>query len=39
MKAIALFIGLFVANFSFAQTDLEDRDDSFIVENNKNLLK
>lgn len=39
MKAIALFIGLFVANFIFAQTDLEDRDDSFIIENNKNLLK
>lgn len=38
MKAIALFIGLFIANFSFAQ-DLEDRDDSFIIENNKNLLK
>lgn len=28
-----------MANFTFAQTDLEDRDDSFIVENNKNLLK
>ncbi|MCW3160852.1 energy transducer TonB [Chryseobacterium oryctis] len=39
MKAIALFIGLFVANFAFAQSDLEDRDDSFIMENNKNLLK
>jgi hypothetical protein len=26
------------ANFSFAQ-DQEDRDDSFIVENNKNLFK
>ncbi|MBB4807049.1 hypothetical protein HNP38_002353 [Chryseobacterium defluvii] len=38
MKTIALFIGLFIANFSFAQ-DLEDRDDSFIIENNKNLLK
>ncbi|EJL73698.1 hypothetical protein [Chryseobacterium populi] len=38
MKIILLFIGFFAANFSFAQ-DLEDRDDSFIVENNKNLLK
>lgn len=38
MKAITLFIGLFMASFSFAQ-DLEDRDDSFITENNKNLLK
>ena len=38
MKTILLFIGLFAMNFSFAQ-DLEDRDDSFITENNKNLLK
>lgn len=38
MRTIALCIGLFMASFSFAQ-DLEDRDDSFIIENNKNLLK
>ncbi|MCD0454217.1 energy transducer TonB [Chryseobacterium sp. LC2016-27] len=38
MKTLALFVGLFAANFAFAQ-DLEDRDESFIVENNKNLLK
>lgn len=38
MKTLVLFIGLFAANFAFAQ-DLEDRDESFIVENNKNLLK
>ncbi|RKS96731.1 energy transducer TonB [Chryseobacterium defluvii] len=38
MKALALIIGLFMAGFSFAQ-DLEDRDDSFIMENNKNILK
>lgn len=38
MKAITLFIGLLLTSFSFAQ-DLEDRDDSFITENNKNLLK
>jgi len=38
MRTIALCIGLFIASFSFAQ-DLEDRDDSFIIENNKNLLK
>ncbi|HEX7870818.1 MAG TPA: hypothetical protein VF455_11970, partial [Chryseobacterium sp.] len=38
MKTLALFIGLFAVNFAFAQ-DLEDRDDSFIVENNKNLIK
>lgn len=39
MKTLILFIGFFVANFTFAQDDLEQRDDSFIVENNKNLLK
>ena len=38
MKTLVLFIGLIAANFAFAQ-DLEDRDESFIVENNKNLLK
>ncbi|AZA81178.1 hypothetical protein C1637_00945 [Chryseobacterium lactis] len=38
MKTILLFFALCFANFSFAQ-DLEDRDDSFIVENNKNLFK
>ncbi|MDC8102726.1 energy transducer TonB [Chryseobacterium rhizosphaerae] len=38
MKTIFLFLALCVANFSFAQ-DLEDRDDSFITENNKNILK
>lgn len=38
MKTLMVLFGLFVANFSFAQ-DLEERDDSFISENNKNLLK
>lgn len=38
MRTILLFFALCVANFSFAQ-ELEDRDDSFIVENNKNLFK
>ncbi|WP_284460469.1 hypothetical protein [Chryseobacterium sp.] len=38
MKTIFLFLALCVGNFSFAQ-DLEDRDDSFITENNKNILK
>lgn len=38
MKTLVLFIGLIAANFAMAQ-DLEDRDESFIVENNKNLLK
>lgn len=38
MKTLIVLLGLFVANFSFAQ-DLEERDDSFISENNKNLLK
>ncbi|MFC3159803.1 hypothetical protein SAMN05443633_106162 [Chryseobacterium arachidis] len=40
MKAIALFLGLLVANFSFAQNnDVEERDDNMITENNKNFLK
>jgi len=38
MKTLVLFIGVIAANFAMAQ-DLEDRDESFIVENNKNLLK
>lgn len=38
MKTLALFLALFATHFSFAQ-DLEERDDSFISENNKNLLK
>nr|WP_315027444.1 hypothetical protein [uncultured Chryseobacterium sp.] len=38
MKTIFLFLVLCVANFSFAQ-DIEERDDSFIVESNKNLFK
>lgn len=38
MKTILLFLALCVANFSFAQ-DQEERDDSFINENNKNILK
>ncbi|WP_370896601.1 energy transducer TonB [Chryseobacterium gossypii] len=38
MKTSVLLIVFFIANFSFAQ-DIEDRDDSFIMENNKNLLK
>lgn len=38
MRTLFLFLALCVANFSFAQ-DQEERDDSFIKENNKNLLK
>ncbi len=38
MRTILVFFALCVANFVFAQ-ELEDRDDSFIVENNKNLFK
>lgn len=40
MKTLTLLIALFMANTAFAQQDdLENRDDSFMVENNKNLLK
>ncbi|MET3037872.1 hypothetical protein ABXT08_17380 [Chryseobacterium sp. NRRL B-14859] len=38
MRTILLFFAFSIVNFSWAQ-DLEDRDDSFIVENNKNLFK
>lgn len=38
MRAIFLFLALCVMNFSWAQ-DQEERDDSFIRESNKNLLK
>jgi hypothetical protein len=38
MKTLALFLCLFTANFSFAQ-DIEEREDNFITENNKNILK
>lgn len=39
MKKLSLIVGLLAANCMYSQTDLEDRDDSFIIENNKNLLK
>lgn len=39
MKILMFFLLLLVANFSFAQQDVEDRDDSFITETNKNILK
>jgi hypothetical protein len=39
MKSLILLLTIFAFNISFAQDDLEQRDDSFIVENNKNLLK
>lgn len=38
MRTIFLFLALCVMNFSLAQ-DQEDRDDSFIRESNKNVLK
>lgn len=39
MKNLSLLILLFVNISVFGQFDLEDRDDSFILENNKNVLK
>ncbi|MDF2551575.1 MAG: hypothetical protein K0R77_850 [Chryseobacterium sp.] len=39
MKNLILLLAFFAFNISFAQDDLEQRDDSFIIENNKNLLK
>ncbi|MFZ4931374.1 hypothetical protein [Chryseobacterium sp. Mn2064] len=38
MKTIFFFLALCVGTFSFAQ-DQEDRDDSFIRDSNKNILK
>ena len=39
MKILFLIPILFFANFLSAQIDIEDRDDSFIIENNKNIQK
>ena len=39
MKTIFTILTLFLVHFASAQTDLEDRDDSFILENNKNIQK
>jgi len=39
MKALMVFIALLAANLTWAQQDVEERDDNFITENNKNLLK
>ena len=38
MKNLIIILSLLSFNLAFSQ-DLEDRDDSFILENNKNLLK
>lgn len=40
MKTLFVFFGILISGCTFAQSmDLEDRDDSFILENNKNILK
>ena len=39
MKALIIFIALLATNLAWAQQDVEDRDDNFITENNKNILK
>lgn len=39
MKALMVFIALLATNLIWAQQDVEERDDNFITENNKNLLK
>jgi hypothetical protein len=40
MKTLVLLIGLLVSNFVFAQNnDVEERDDNFMMENNKSILK
>lgn len=39
MKALIVFIALLASNLTWAQQDVEERDDNFITENNKNILK
>ncbi|MFP7656400.1 hypothetical protein [Chryseobacterium proteolyticum] len=39
MKDLVLFLSLLISVFLFGQQDVEDRDDSFITETNKNILK
>lgn len=39
MKAFTLFIALLLANFTWAQQDIEERGDNQVTEANKNLLK
>ncbi|WP_345991367.1 hypothetical protein AAEU33_05850 [Chryseobacterium sp. Chry.R1] len=39
MKVLILFLSLLISVFLFGQQDVEDRDDSFITETNKNILK
>lgn len=39
MKTLALFLSLFTANFAFAQYDIEDREETMLLENNKTILK
>lgn len=38
-KTLFLIPLLFLANFLSAQIDIENRDDSFLIENNKNIQK
>lgn len=39
MKSLALFLSLFVVNFAFAQYDIEDQEETMLLENNKTILK
>jgi hypothetical protein len=39
MKTLALFLTLFAANFVFAQYDIEDQEETRLLENNKTILK
>ncbi|MCU7617356.1 hypothetical protein NZ698_09105 [Chryseobacterium sp. PBS4-4] len=39
MKTLALFLSLFVGNFVFAQYDIEDQEETMLLENNKTILK
>lgn len=39
MKAILFLTAFLISGFAFAQFDVEDRDDDFITENNRSILK
>ena len=39
MKILMMFLSLFVANFAFAQYDIEDQEEMMLFENNKTILK
>lgn len=39
IRTLALFLSLFVTSFAFAQYDIEDQEETMLLENNKTILK